>query len=230
MKRLAIGDIHGCLKTFQALLERIDYSKGDELYLLGDYIDRGPDSKGVIDYIMTLLEADNNIICLKGNHEQLLLEALADGNNNKRWVNNGGIQTLMSYESKTVRDLPEKHLEFYQKLPFYVTNDDFIFVHGGLNFTIKSPLKDGYSMIWERAWYDKVDYNWLGKKTIVHGHTPATKEEIEDMGRFVKLNQYINIDCGCYVAQRRQDMGFLTAFNLDTHELTFQKCVDEVIF
>jgi len=76
MKKYVISDIHGCAKTFKALVDRISFSREDELYLLGDYIDRGPDSKGVIDHIWDLLETGYTVHCLTGNHEQMFLHAI----------------------------------------------------------------------------------------------------------------------------------------------------------
>ena len=72
MNKFAISDIHGCAKNFKALLDRISLSLGDELYLLGDYIDRGPDSKGVIDHVWQLQKTGHTVHCLCGNHEQRL--------------------------------------------------------------------------------------------------------------------------------------------------------------
>jgi serine/threonine protein phosphatase 1 len=230
MNRYAIGDIHGCLKTFQTLLEQINYSTADELILLGDYVDRGPDSKGVFDHIFHLREKGHNVVCLRGNHEQMLLDVKKDDKGRKSWLNHGGVQTLMSFDAETVHDIPNQYIDFMIDLPSFYITEDFIFVHGGLNFKRKDPFQDEYAMLWERAWYNEVNYKWLDKKIIVHGHTPSTKEDIEDMGKYIKLNQYINLDCGCFVSQRRADMGFLTALNLDTHELYFQKCIDDVIF
>ena len=230
MKRYAIGDIHGCLKTFQAILKQINYSKGDELILLGDYVDRGPDTKGVFDFIFEMLEDGHNVVCWRGNHEQILLNAVTDSEIKKGWFRHGGVQTLMSFEAENAENIPKKYLDFMHNLPHYHESGDYILVHGGLNFKYMNPLEDEYGMMWERYWYEKVNYKWLGKRIIVHGHTPTAKDEIEDMGKLVLHNQYINLDCGCYISQKRGDMGFLVAFDLDTTKLHFLKCVDEVIF
>jgi serine/threonine protein phosphatase 1 len=230
MKRYAIGDIHGCLKTFQAILKQINYSKGDELILLGDYVDRGPDSKGVFDFIFELLEAGHNIVCLRGNHEQILLNSRTEPDVKKSWLKHGGVQTLMSFDVQHAEEIPQKYLDFMLNLPYYYESGNYICVHGGLNFKYLNPFDDEYGMMWERYWYDKVNTKWLGNRIIVHGHTPTQKDEIEDMGKHVNQNQYINLDCGCFMNQRRNDMGFLVAFDLDTSELHFLKCEDEVIF
>lgn len=76
MKKYAITDIHGCNKTFQALLDKIAFTTADALYLLGDYIDRGPDSKGVFDTIFNLQETGHSVHCLRGNHEAMFLDSL----------------------------------------------------------------------------------------------------------------------------------------------------------
>jgi len=77
LRILAISDIHGCLNTFKAILQQINYTKADQLFLIGDFIDRGPDSKGVIDHIWDLQAQGFSITCIKGNHEQMLLNGLA---------------------------------------------------------------------------------------------------------------------------------------------------------
>ncbi len=230
MKRYAIGDIHGCLNTFKTILKQINYSKGDELILLGDYVDRGPDSKGVFDFIFEMLDDGHNVVCLRGNHEQILLNSMTDNEVKKGWFRHGGVQTLMSFEADDAENIPKKYLDFMLNLPYYHESGDYIFVHGGLNFKKKDPFEDQYGMMWERYWYDKIKYKWLRNRIIVHGHTPTAKDEIEDMGKLVLKNQYINLDCGCFMSQRRGDMGYLVAFDLDSTELHFLKCVDEVIF
>ena len=97
MRRFAISDIHGCIKTFKTLVDRIEFSKEDTLYLLGDYIDRGPDSKGVIDHIWKIQEEGYRVHCLRGNHEQMLLEELK---NIKFWYQ-GEPAMLKSFNAKS---------------------------------------------------------------------------------------------------------------------------------
>lgn len=106
MRRFAISDIHGCLKTFQALLERIAFSKADILYLLCDYIDRGPDSRGLIDYIWKLKEAGYTMPCLRGNHEQMLLDEVANPND---WFR-GEPETLRSFGVRSNSGIPGRYL------------------------------------------------------------------------------------------------------------------------
>ena len=198
--RYAISDIHGCPKTFQLLLQTIDFSQDDELYLLGDYVDRGPDSLGVINHIRKLQDEGHTVHCLRGNHEQMLLDAWRQNNvpwdfdapeTDKRWL-----------------------LPWLEQLAYYFEIDDYILVHAGLNFHHHYPLKDTHAMLWERGWYDRLDRQWLGRRIIVHGHTPepviSVRRGIDEMA----LAQRVCIDSGC--AMRVGGMGYLTALNLDT--------------
>ena len=108
-RKIAISDIHGCCKTFKALLNKIKFNSNDELYLLGDYIDRGPDSKGVIDYIWQLQKEGYQVNCLRGNHEQMMLRAAFVENKLDHWMRNGGETTLFSFGNTSVANewLPE---------------------------------------------------------------------------------------------------------------------------
>lgn len=106
MRRFAISDIHGCLRSFRALLEEINFSKEDTLYLLGDYIDRGPDSKGVIDHIWKLQKEGYTVHCLRGNHEQMLLNEISSPNN----YFDGESETLRSFGVKQNLNIPRQYL------------------------------------------------------------------------------------------------------------------------
>lgn len=112
---VAIGDIHGCLRSLEALLEQLtDYN--DRLFVfVGDYIDRGPHSKGVVDLLLDFKE-EQECIFLRGNHEQMLLDAVDYGELNM-WLRNGGKTTLQSYQSEDEEfDIPKNHLNFYRDL------------------------------------------------------------------------------------------------------------------
>ena len=194
MSRYAISDIHGCAKTFKALLEKINFTKQDELFLLGDYIDRGPDSRGVIDHIWELQDKGFKVNCLRGNHEQMLLDEI---DKVEEWYN-GEQATLASFEVTQNIDIPKKYIEWMNRLEYYFELDDYILVHAGLNFLRKDPLADLREMMWVRRWYDQIDYDWLGKRIIVHGHTPTKKSEIEDSLKILDHLPVIDIDSGCY--------------------------------
>ena len=152
MRKIAISDIHGCNDTFQRLLEKLALVSGDELYLLGDYIDRGPDSKGVIDTILLLQQQGLFVQCLKGNHEQMMLDAV-DGVDDEAmdlWLSNGGIATLESFTVNGKLVMEDKYLHFLESLESYFEVEEYILVHAGLNFKVPLPLSEEISMLWIR--------------------------------------------------------------------------------
>ena len=218
MARYAISDIHGCSKTFETLLRKISFSKNDTLYLLGDYIDKGPDSKGVIDYIWHLQKKGFQVHCLMGNHEDMLLENLREG------YHDGESETLASFEVEHSLDIPKPYLDWIKNLPYYFELDKYIMVHAGLNFTIENPLEDNYAMLWARHWYNEVNKDWLSGRIIVHGHTPIKDYAIKESIQFLEDLPIIDIDAGCAI--RGSGYGHLCALNLDSREVIFQKNVE----
>ena len=122
MERIfAIGDIHGCSKTFAKLLtNKIQLTKEDNIYCIGDYIDRGDDSKGVIDLILKLRAEDYHIYTLRGNHEQMMLDAVNDKKSLNLWLDNGGKNTLKSFGIKSLDELPQEYFSFLKETEFYL--------------------------------------------------------------------------------------------------------------
>lgn len=231
MKKYIIGDVHGCLETLKALLEAVSFSKGDELYFLGDYVDRGPDVKGVFDFIFQLKSDGYTVVCLRGNHEQMMLDAREDDEALMHWLRNGGRETLRSFDVHLLREVPQIYWDFMESLPYYHEIDKYILVHGGLNFEDDNPLQNPMGLMWKRRWYFDMNYNWLGDRVIVHGHTPINKTEVEDMHRHFKQNRYLNLDSGCcWVMKKDNKMGYLTAFEMTTEQIYFMKCRDAVTF
>lgn len=224
-RKIAISDIHGCCKSFKALLKQLQFGIDDELYLLGDYVDRGPDSKGVIDHIWTLKEEGHLVHCLRGNHEHMMLMASVEGNTSDHWMRNGGQATLASFGADNVQDIPEEYILWIRKLPFYLLVDQYILVHAGLNFMAKSPLSELKDMLWIRDWYDDIDKEWLQGATVIHGHTTMKKTKIEEMLRDIKNNSVLDIDNGC-VFKESEDKGRLCAFDMTSQQLYFQEYID----
>lgn len=222
-REIAISDIHGCYKTFRELVEnKVQLTTDDRLYLLGDYIDRGPDSKAVIDYILTLQKSGFTVKCLLGNHEQLLLKAATDYSYLRIFRSSGGKQTLNSY-GLTMSELRyHQHFEFFRNLDYYFELDNYLLVHAGFNFQISAPFLDTYSMLWIRNWHHTIDKSFLNGKTIVHGHTPIQKNDIIEMKRNINETQVLDIDAGCFVNK------VMCAFDLTNQQLHFQDCLDEV--
>ncbi|MCB9282977.1 MAG: serine/threonine protein phosphatase [Lewinellaceae bacterium] len=223
MRRFAITDIHGCLNTFQALLDKIAFSHQDQLFLLGDFIDRGPDSKGVIDYILHLQQTGYQVHCLRGNHDQMLLDARDHDDSHAFWLINGGKATLKSFGVDHASDIPELYFDFLQGLSYYFEVDNYILVHAGLDFRFEDPFSGLHSMLWARNWYGNINYSWLGDRIILHGHTPMFREEVEEQHRMLARQKFIGIDNGCVYTEThsRQGLGALCAFNLDDRSLTF---------
>jgi serine/threonine protein phosphatase 1 len=230
MSKYAISDIHGCLKTFEAMLDKIALTQSDTLMLLGDYVDRGPDSKGVLDLIMTLQNQGYQINCLFGNHEQEMINSRTNNEAKHHWYKWGGIQTLTSFDVEEPRDIPQKYIDFLLNLPRYIEYDGYIFCHAGLNFDTPNPFDNQESLIWIRNWYHDINYKWLGNRIVVHGHTPTDKYDIETMLQLLDKEQYIDIDCGCFRSNKSTHQGYLCCFDFENRELHFQKCLDKVTF
>lgn len=230
MSTYAIGDIHGCLRTLQALLDTVRPAAGDKFVFLGDYIDRGPDSKGVIDRITALRRQGFEVVCLRGNHEQMLIEALANRQALEFWLHNGGEETLASFGAESLDKVPETYLDFFQNTEYWHETNGFLCVHGGIDGAQPDPLSDPKRLMWARQWYGSIDYNWLGGRIILHGHTPMYKSEILEQHADLERQRYLNLDNGCVYALRRYglgEIGRLTAFCLETRELIWQDCVDK---
>jgi len=216
--RYAIADIHGCCKTFHALLEKMRIKRSDNLYLLGDYIDRGPDGKGVLDTIMTL---DCNVSALKGNHEDMWLRASAQSDDPfgsaeyfRLWMENGGQATLRSFAG--IDTAP--YLAFLRDLPPFIELDDFLLVHAEFDFSLSDPFGEAGidSMLWSRG---KPQF---GPKPVLCGHTPLPLDRIRAGLRTNK----INIDNGCCYVDR---IGYqnLLAYCLDDGGLLVQRNIEE---
>ncbi|MCP9236533.1 metallophosphoesterase family protein [Lewinella sp. JB7] len=207
MARYAISDIHGCPRTFSRLLERIGLRTSDQLFLLGDYIDRGPDSFGVLRMIWKMVHDGFPVVCLRGNHEQMLLDALGSAN------------TPWDYRPhRRNRDDVERWID---ALPYYYETPGYLLVHAGLNFGVDDPLGDTDSMLWARHWEDEIDRNWLSDRIVLYGHTPATRTTVAENVVHMRRTGRACIDSGC--AMSVAGMGYLTAVNLDSGEAVFEK-------
>src|SRR5512145_3181090 len=130
-----IGDIHGYLDQLIACIEKIrgEMKESDRIVFLGDYIDRGPMSYEVVDYLISFSKKHDSVF-LKGNHEAMFLDYVAGNDKSGIYLNNGGTATIKSYR-KNLNEfkIPEKHMDFYRNLRLYYEGDDFIAVHAGLN-------------------------------------------------------------------------------------------------
>ncbi|ACR79117.1 MULTISPECIES: metallophosphoesterase family protein [Kosmotoga] len=194
----AIGDIHGCLESLKKLIEKINPSRTDMLIFVGDYIDRGPNSKGVVDFLIKLSRS-RKCIFIRGNHEQMLLDYLNGGKTRKLWHFNGMEYTINSYGG--IDKIPEKHIRFFEKTILFHETDEYVFVHAGVRPGIPlNKQKDG-DLLWIR---DEFIYaEWPVKdKVVIFGHTPVLQEPLI-------MKDKIGIDTGCVYG------GKLTALRLD---------------
>jgi serine/threonine protein phosphatase 1 len=169
-KTFIVGDIHGCRDMLEEMLDIIPWDpEKDDLIFIGDYIDRGYDSRGVIDILIKLMGSSSNVQCLLGNHESLFLEYFL-GRNENTFLINGGVATLASYMVNGKVDIPPGHIEFLKTLKTLVELDNYYIVHAGLMPGIeinKQSLKD---KLWIREDFIFSDYDF-GKK-VIFGHTP----------------------------------------------------------
>ncbi len=179
-----IGDIHGRAKKLEALLEKIplDLQK-DYLIFLGDYIDRGRESKKVVDILWELKYKSPRVFFLRGNHEQMFMDFLM-GIDNITFLWNGGRTTLSSYgyfedeHGNYIVHVPKRHLTFFEELPHYIETQDYIFVHAGLRPGIPLESQDPMDLLWIRHEFIFSPYHF-GRK-IIFGHTPFYEPFVMD--------------------------------------------------
>ena len=190
-----IGDIHGCLDEVRYLLEQLPLEPNDRLIFLGDYIDRGPDSKSVVSYLLKFQgQAEQEIIFLKGNHEDMLLSYLGlPGQHGEMFLYNGGQATLASYGVFSTKphelfsQMPATHLDFFKNLRTYYLVPPFLCVHAGIH-PLK-PLEDQTEaeIYWIRNLFiynsHRLPY------TVLFGHTPQSEV-------FYDLPYKIGLDTG----------------------------------
>ncbi|WP_375457497.1 metallophosphoesterase family protein [uncultured Methylobacterium sp.] len=172
----AIGDIHGCAGLLDGLLARIEAhaaSRPHRLVFLGDYIDRGPDSAGVLRTVSRLHWADpERVACLMGNHEAMLLDALATPGADALWCGNGGIETLASFGVAEAAALPRDVLDWIEALPTLHADARRWYVHAGFRPGCASPDPEVRNRLWIREPFLTEDCDF--GRHVVHGHTPQT--------------------------------------------------------
>lgn len=175
MRTYAIGDIHGCLDKLKGLVARCleDATDGPAKFVfLGDAIDRGPDSQGVVAYLIDFQSRwPGRTICLCGNHEDMALAAIDDPGQIDQWVAyNGGDKALRSYGAASPSELPADHVAWLRALPTHHDDGLRFFVHAGIDPARPLDRQDRYDLLWMREPFlsDTRDYG----RFIVHGHTP----------------------------------------------------------
>ncbi|MDX5444017.1 MAG: serine/threonine protein phosphatase [Hymenobacteraceae bacterium] len=218
MARYAIGDIHGCLVTFKALLNKINLNRYDELYLLGDYINKGPDSKGVLDYLMQLQREGYQLHCIRGNHDQFLIDACEKGDDLIALPAEDRELTLKSFGVKKLSQIPADYITFLKRCPLILELPDFVLVHGGLNFSLPNPLHTSATDILNLKQIHP-DRSKLNNRILLHGHLPIPVQQIKSAVQ--TKDAAVNLDGGC-VYYRNRNLSRLIALNLDNFKLTVQ--------
>ena len=216
--RYATTDLHGCLHTFRHLVEEeLRLTPADELYLLGDYVNKGPDSRGVLDYLMGLQATGYRVHCLRGNHDQALL----DGARHRwRWDwlgPRGRLPTLRSFGVARLAAIPPPYLDWLAALPYELELPDFVLVHAGYNFALPPAdmRRDHGTMLNTKQFV--FDPARLGGKRLLHGHVPTPTALVR--ARAAIRWGALGLDTGC-VYRHNPELAHLTALNLDTGELT----------
>jgi serine/threonine protein phosphatase 1 len=174
VRTYAIGDVHGRADLLDAALRRIerDAPQGQgRVICLGDYVDRGPDSRAVIERLMHG-ERTSDVTCLKGNHEALLVEAMRIrcSRTRHRWLANGGLQTLASYGGEDLDLVPLAHLRWLEGLPLIARDARRTFVHAGLRPGVPDIEQDSEAMLWIRERFLRAPASAF-ERHVVHGHT-----------------------------------------------------------
>lgn len=167
-RTLAIGDIHGCLNALKTIEVAINFNKSDTIIVLGDYIDRGPDSKGVLDWMIDS-QAKYNLITLLGNHEEMMDEALLCPEAYYFWIMNGGDDTLKSFKQSSIDGIQHKYWEFIKSCKLFHETEDHIFVHAGLEPLLPASEQETDILCWLR-FRDLKPH--ISNKMIICGHTP----------------------------------------------------------
>lgn len=238
-RRLVISDIHGCIHAFEKMLEKVDFSPEDTLYVIGDMIDRGPNARAVID----LVRSTPNMVPLMGNHEWMMLQYLDKGPYKRSWNRNGNGEMRRWLDASGSRhghlsEEVQEVVDWIRALPYFIELDDYLLIHAGWNLpntiddlerylakkaTLREVLEDQPRMdlVWAREEFfhyhcgELIELLTGRKKTVIFGHTPTVL--LGDFGRRPKIwhdpsGDKINIDCGAFYGGR------LACLDLDSME------------
>lgn len=220
-RRIFIGDIHGHYDGLIRLWELLAPQPDDQVYSVGDLIDRGPKSADVVDFIRQHASG-----CVRGNHEQLILDAFVDGKINpptlQGWLYSGGQATLSSYHGSL--STLEDHLDWLQKLPLYIDLGDLWLVHAGVNPMLPVAEQSSYEMCWIRETFHSSPTPFFADKLIITGHTITFTFPGVSPGQIVAGQGWLDIDTGVYHPRS----GWLTALDWD-NRLVYQVNVFESI-
>lgn len=190
----SIGDVHGCVDKLAELVRRCSHDAAGRpmrYVFLGDYVDRGPNSRGVVQFLLDLQRShpDRDVL-LKGNHEDMMVAAADSEFFEDRWLDNGGIQTLESYGLTSAAEIPNDHVNWLRRLPLYFDDGKRFFVHAGVNPDRPLDQQDEFDLLWIRKPFLTSDRDY--GRLVVHGHTPLTSGQPD-----LRANR-LNLDTGAF--------------------------------
>ena len=189
MRVLAIGDIHGCSRALNSLLAACGTRRNDLVITLGDYVDRGPDSRGVIERLLEL-RSRCHLVCLRGNHEQLMLAARKGFDRQIEWIHSGGDATLNSYATPGARgalsDVPASHWDFIENVCVdWHETQTHMFVHAGVDPELALADQPAHMLQWER-FHDPKPH--VSGKTVICGHTSQRSGTPKNVGHSICID------------------------------------------
>lgn len=188
---LAISDIHGCLTALEALAAFVPFSDDDLLITLGDYVDRGPNTREVIDWLIARL-GTGHLIPLRGNHEIMLMEAREGDDEFQFWLKFGGREALASYSTAPnvgLTDIPISHWQFIEnETRRYHETDTHMFVHAGLEFDLPLADQPDEALFWQRFYYPPPHQSG---KTMICGHTAQREGRPLNIGHAVCIDTWV---------------------------------------
>ncbi|MDJ0578095.1 MAG: metallophosphoesterase family protein [Xenococcaceae cyanobacterium MO_234.B1] len=209
-RRIIIGDVHGHYDTLLALMESMAPNANDQIYFLGDLIDRGPKSAQVVDFVIK-----NQYKCLLGNHEEMLLDVVGSGETSvelyQGWLYSGGNATVASYDSK----IPQEHLDWMKSLPLYLDLGDIWLVHAGISPQIPLSQQTSEQFCWIREEFHRLPKPYFSDKLIITGHTITFTLPGVQPGQIAKGNGWLNIETGAY----HHISGWLTALDVTSNKV-----------
>jgi serine/threonine protein phosphatase 1 len=221
MLTYAIGDVHGCFDKLVRLIDRCMAHAGArqrKFVFIGDYIDRGPDSRAVVELLIEMQSKMSGVICLRGNHEAMVVTAAEEGDRTEAWwLDNGGPETLLSYGVRRAAELPADHLRWFRSLPLSYDDGRRYFVHAGVDPERPLDRQDEHDQLWirEAFLYDERDYGRL----IVHGHTPLAKGKVDLRPNRLNLDTAAVFDgplsAAVFSDEKTEPVAFLT--DVDAH-------------
>lgn len=212
-RRIVIGDVHGHYDTLITLLDEIAPTGDDKIYFLGDLIDRGPKSAQVVEFVK-----QSGYQCLLGNHEQMLLDILGDGEIYgpalQAWLYSGGHSTVNSYGEDGVR---QDHIEWMRTLPTYLDLGDIWLVHAGVHPRMSLEEQSSEQFCWIREEFHTINKPYFPDKLIITGHTITFTMPGVLPGKLAQGRGWLDIDTGAY----HPKSGWLTALDID-NSLVYQ--------